>query len=266
MSEAIYPAGSVYDWIPKEQEEIKKPPRYVSKFRPAVILEHKLTKDAKKTMGPPKVELPSPDKYLKKHSKHPKPPEKSEDGHKTRTCAVRKPAVPRRTEKPLMGIQTKRNFLQTTVMFPMKPKAISVDTKEGHKQLLENSGLVPKYVMKKDYGEVPMYLQLRSEAERKAQAENQRLVREQNVLQRLTEEDHQAVLKGLKKKWDELHREYQGLPLLIDTPSKKTRKICLEEKMSQLEKDISFFESIVMSSGNPPPVAPSSVSVVESTH
>lgn len=26
-------------------------------------------------MGPPKVELPSPDKYLKKHSKHPKPPE-----------------------------------------------------------------------------------------------------------------------------------------------------------------------------------------------
>uniref|UniRef100_A0A3B3YKD9 Enkurin domain-containing protein n=1 Tax=Poecilia mexicana TaxID=48701 RepID=A0A3B3YKD9_9TELE len=159
----------------------------------------------------------------------------------TRTCAVRKPAVPRRTEKPLMGIQTKRDFLQTTVMFPMKPKAISVDTKEGHKQLLENSGLVPKYVMKKDYGEVPMYLQLR-EAERKAQAENQRRVREQNVLQRLTEEDHQAVLKGLKKKWDELHREYQGLPLLIDTPSKKTRKICLEEKMSQLEKDISFFE------------------------
>lgn len=48
--------------------------------------------------------------------------------------------------------------------------------------------------------------------------------------------------KGLKKKWDELHREYQGLPLIIDTPSKKTRKIRLEEKMSQLEKDISFFE------------------------
>uniref|UniRef100_A0A3B5MGL0 Enkurin domain-containing protein n=1 Tax=Xiphophorus couchianus TaxID=32473 RepID=A0A3B5MGL0_9TELE len=145
MSEAIYPAGSVYDWIPKEQEEIKKPPRYVSKFRPAVILEEKLTKDAKKTMGPPKVELPSPDKYLKKHSKHPKPPESKS----TRTCTVKKPMVPRRTEKPLMGIQTKRDFLQTTVMFPMKPKATSVDTKKGHKQLLENSGLVPKYVMKK---------------------------------------------------------------------------------------------------------------------
>ncbi|XP_054876958.1 enkurin-like isoform X2 [Poeciliopsis prolifica] len=236
MSEAIYPSGCVYDWIPKEQEEIKKPPR------PAIILEEKLNKDAKKTMGPPKVELPSPDKYLKKHSKQPKPPEKSDDGHKPRTCTVRKPTVPRRTEKPLMGIQTKRDFLQTTVMFPMKPKAISVDTKKGHKQLLENSGLVPKYVMKKDYGEVPTYLQLRSEAERKAREEDQTLAREQNVLERLTEEDHQAVLKGLKKKWDELHCEYQGLPLLIDTPSKKTRKIRLEEKMSQLEKDISFFE------------------------
>lgn len=47
----------------------------MSKFRPAVVLEKKLTKDVMKTMGPAKVELPSPDKYLKKHSKETKTPE-----------------------------------------------------------------------------------------------------------------------------------------------------------------------------------------------
>lgn len=48
------------------------PWRYMSKFRPAVVLEKKLVKDAMRTMGPAKVEVASPDKYLRKHSKEPK--------------------------------------------------------------------------------------------------------------------------------------------------------------------------------------------------
>ncbi len=54
----------------------------MSKYRPAVVLEEKSTKDAMRTMGPAKVEMPSPDKYLKKHSKEPKLP-KSEFSYKT---------------------------------------------------------------------------------------------------------------------------------------------------------------------------------------
>lgn len=49
--------------------------RYISKHRPAVVLEYKSTKDTMRTMGPAKVEVPLPDKYLKKHSKEPKLPE-----------------------------------------------------------------------------------------------------------------------------------------------------------------------------------------------
>ncbi|KAM4719070.1 enkurin [Anableps anableps] len=241
MSEVIYPPGSVYDWIPKQQDEIKKTPRYVSKHRPAIILEQKQSKYAKKTMGPPKVELPSPHKYLKKQSKNPEPPERSEHLHKTRSWTARKPLVPARTENPLMGIQTKRNFLQTAVMVPMKPKATCVDTKKGHKQLLENSGLLPKYIKKKDFGKVPAYLRRCREDEQKTQ-EYDCSVGEQKVVQQVSDKEHQAVLEGLKKKWDELQHEYQRLPLIIDTLSKKSTKIHLEEKMSQLEKDISFFE------------------------
>lgn len=47
----------------------------MSKYRPKVVHETKSNKDAMRTMGPVKLEVPSPDKYLKKHSKEPKLPE-----------------------------------------------------------------------------------------------------------------------------------------------------------------------------------------------
>ncbi|XP_072234663.1 enkurin [Leuresthes tenuis] len=246
MSGKMYPLESVYNCIPKEEKKIEKPPRYVSKFRPAVVLESKLTKDAMRMMGPAKLEMPSPDKYLKKHSKEAKLPEKpqpSKDAH--RTCTEKKPAVPSRTDPPPMGIQTQRDLNKTTIFVPVKPKPTYVDTNKGHKELLENSGLVPKYLLKKGYGETPLYLQQRNEAERRAQEENDRLIREQReqgAMHYLSDEDRQAVLQGLKKKWDTLHREYQGLSLIIDTLSKKAHKKQLEEAMKQLEQDINLFE------------------------
>lgn len=48
-----------------------------------------------------------------------------------------------------MGIHTKRNFIRTATAVSMKPQPTCVDTSKGHKQLLENSGLVPKYTKKK---------------------------------------------------------------------------------------------------------------------
>lgn len=65
------------------------------------------------------------------------------------TCAKKKPPVPLRTEMPPMGIHTKRDFLKTATVVPMKPQPTSVDSNKGHKQLLEDSGLVPKYIKKK---------------------------------------------------------------------------------------------------------------------
>ncbi|XP_047468026.1 enkurin [Mugil cephalus] len=244
MSDVIYPRESVYNLIPKEESPIQKPSRYVSKFRPNVVRESKSSKNAMRMMGPAKVEVPSPDKFLKKHSKEHKLPEKTHRS-KDACCTVRKPPVPARTDHPPMGIHTKRDFVKTTVAVPMKPQPISVDTHKGHKQPLENSGLVPKYIMKKDYGEVPEYLQQRNEEERRAQEEFNNFVREQReqgAMKHLSDEERQAVLEGLKSNWDKLHHEYQGLSLFIDTLSKKAHKERLEEAMKQLEKDISLFE------------------------
>lgn len=62
---------------------------------------------------------------------------------------MRKPPVPARTDNPLMGIHTKKDFIKTATVVPKKPQPTCVDTSKGHRQLLENSGLVPKYIMKK---------------------------------------------------------------------------------------------------------------------
>ncbi|XP_062848081.1 enkurin isoform X2 [Trichomycterus rosablanca] len=215
MSTIIQPTESIYNLIPREEEKTEKSARYTSKFREQVKQEKQQNKALNKTMGPAKVEMSSPDKYLLKHSKEPKLPEKQpfsyrDDGH------PRKPKLPEKTEQPLMGIQTKRNFVKTNVIenvmaVPCKPQPAYTDTKCGDKQMLENSGLVPKYIMKKDYGQSPEYLQQRRE-------------------------------EGLKKNWEELHHQYQVLSLVTDTTPKKHKKEQLEFEMKQLEKDIELIE------------------------
>uniref|UniRef100_A0A8C8DFV6 Uncharacterized protein n=1 Tax=Oryzias sinensis TaxID=183150 RepID=A0A8C8DFV6_9TELE len=151
MFGSMDPPENVYTLIPKEEEQIQKPPRYVSSFHPAVVSETKQIKDVMRTMGPAKVELPSPDKYLKKRCKELQLPEQSH-GPKgvSRACALtqRRPPVPARTDRPPMG-QTKAGFIKPAVTAPLKPTPVSVDSHKGHKQLLETSGLVPKYVTKK---------------------------------------------------------------------------------------------------------------------
>uniref|UniRef100_A0A8C3AU13 Uncharacterized protein n=1 Tax=Cyclopterus lumpus TaxID=8103 RepID=A0A8C3AU13_CYCLU len=90
---------------------------YMSKYRPIVVLENKSTKDA---MRPAKVRIP----------------------------LSAKPAVPVKTANPPMGIYTKRDFMRMATAVLMKPRPACVDTRSGHKQLLDNSGLVPEYIKK----------------------------------------------------------------------------------------------------------------------
>uniref|UniRef100_A0A3B3ZUV2 Enkurin domain-containing protein n=1 Tax=Periophthalmus magnuspinnatus TaxID=409849 RepID=A0A3B3ZUV2_9GOBI len=221
--------------------------RYVSKFRPAVVQEEKLPKRPMRTMGPAKVETPSPENFLKKHSKDPKlsdiqPCLCTPKGLDTDS---RKPPVPTRTEIPPMGIQTKRDFTKTCTFVTSKPKPISVDTYKGHKEVLENSGLVPKYIKKTDFGKVPTYLQKHNTEKKKAQEEYDNYVKEQRekqAMKQLSEEERRDILEGLKKNWDRIHHEYQGLSLVIDTWCKRAHKERLEADMKRLEKEMETFE------------------------
>ncbi|KAG5850445.1 enkurin-like [Anguilla anguilla] len=245
----IYPPESIYNLIPREEVRFETPPRYTSKFRDQVKQEKQSGKAAHRTMGPTKVETPSPEKFLRKHSKEPRLPEKKQfvymDGDK-----LRKPPIPARTEIPKMGVHSAKDFIRDNTIknllsAPRQPQPIYADTKHGDKQPLECSGLVPKYLKKKDYGQIPEYLLQRKVEEGRAQEEYDEYVKErvrQGAMKQLSDEERLSTLQGLKKNWEELHHQYQALSIVTDTGPKKYIKEKLEMQMKQLEKDIDLIE------------------------
>ncbi|XP_020607842.1 enkurin-like [Orbicella faveolata] len=162
----------------------------------------------------------------------------------------RRPAVPKHTEKPLMGLNSTKNHITTNAVenimsVPKKPEKKFADTRGGATHPLEPSGLTPKYVNKKDYGKTPAYLERRKAEVERAQMEYDAYVQErfrQGAMKNLTEEQRQDILDGLKKNWEELHHQYQGLSVVTDTAPKKARKERMEAEMKQLERDIETIE------------------------
>lgn len=66
----------------------------------------------------------------------------------------KRPPVPTTKEQPLMGLKTSKNFItnnavQNITSVPRMPQKVYVDTRGGHKNLLEPSGLEPVYVHRK---------------------------------------------------------------------------------------------------------------------
>ncbi|KAL5497331.1 hypothetical protein EMCRGX_G013791 [Ephydatia muelleri] len=239
---------SIYNLIPEVPPPEKKPPRHKSKFSESVKMEVKRNKSPDKTMGPAKVVVNSPNDYLRKHSKEPKLT--GDSTFKYPDSDSRKPSVPKHTEKPQMGTTSSKNFISTNVAtnvtaVPKKPTPKYVDTAMGDRFDLEKSGLVPKYLKKKEYGEVPAYLKQREQEMTEAQAEYDRLVKEsleKEAMAQLNDTKREEILEGLKKNWDDLHKQYQGLSVVTDTISKKARKEWMESQMRQLEHDIDTIE------------------------
>ena len=116
-----------------------------------------------------------PSDYLKKHSKDPKLPEKTSFKYSD----THKPHVPSLREKPQMADKSTKNFVTANAVANItavakKPLPKYVDDPSGATHLLESSGLVPKYLHKKEYGMVPSYIDQRKKEMEEAQAEYDR--------------------------------------------------------------------------------------------
>ncbi|XP_077597040.1 enkurin-like [Stigmatopora nigra] len=245
MAGDFFPLESIHNFIEKTVI-IEKPQRYVSKFRPTIVEETKPT-NYMKTMGPSKLEMPMPTNFLKKHSKEPRLPE-IKQGKSHYTCLVKKPSVPTGPFLPPVGTPPKRKA--TTPKGPKQAPCV-VDTNKGHKEChTKNTGLIPVYIRKKDYGEVPNYLLRRKAKHQRALDEynlNLKMQEQHETMKCLSDKECQDIIEGLKQKYSELNSEYLRLPFMIDTPSMKTKKVRLEAEMKQLEDDIKLldrFESI----------------------
>ena len=242
------PEESIYNLIPHTPPAVYKPPRYKSIHADRVQKHLRTNKMQTKTMGLAKVPQPDTQNYLKKNTTV-KPPKRCPSDEFERDT-TQKPPVPRHDEPPIMGTKTDKNFIKSNAMENMNSTAKKsdpkyVDSPSGTSHTLDPSGLVPKYVMKKEYGKVPGYLERRKDEQIQAQESYDHFVIEQQkagALKQLSDKDRQAVIDGLKKNWEDLYKQYQGLSVVTDTAPKKARKERLEAEMKRLEKDIEVME------------------------
>uniref|UniRef100_A0A8D2JEI2 Enkurin domain-containing protein n=1 Tax=Varanus komodoensis TaxID=61221 RepID=A0A8D2JEI2_VARKO len=198
------------------------------------------------TMGVPKLQVPTPRSFLRKHSREPKLPQRKDLGDKV----VLKPHVPKRTEHPIMGLRCEKDFITANVAEAMmsvakRPLRACVDVRTGDKFLVDDSGLVKKYLKKKDFGKTPSYIKKRKAEAREAQeAAAARLEqhRARKGLTRLSREERERVLQGLKQSWEQVNRAFQGLSVVVDTVPRRLRKEKMEAQMRQLERDVRALE------------------------
>lgn len=238
---------SIYNLVPRPEVPVQKPQRYQSRYNDAVKQFYDSIKSPHRTMGYYQTPLPAPQDYLKKHSKEPHIEKRSftypdEDR--------RKPPVPTLKEMLPKPAEPTKNFIKENVRnvlrtAPPKPIPKTVDTKNGDIVVLEFSGLVPKFCMKKEFGKTPKYIVQRKVDMDYSQKAYNDFIAEQRMKgapHKLTHEERNDLIKGLKENWSQLHHDYLGLSLVTDTLRKKARKERLEDQLHSLEQDINLLE------------------------
>jgi len=141
--------------------------------------------------------------------------------------------VPKRDEKPIHGLVSDKNFIvanavENILAAPKLPARQEQD-----------------FLKKKTYGKVPKYVtKIKQEIEDEYNLVREMQIEEQNERDRqrmlMPEEERQQLITALKKKWEELMRDYQKESHhgKLDTIGKKGRKEVLEAQMDQVEADI----------------------------
>jgi len=106
-----------------------------------------------------------------------------------------------------MGVRTEKNFVQTNALdvvmtVPKKPARNIVDDRFGDKYPIDQSGLAPKYIFKKNFGEVPLYIKTRREDMEKAKQEYQVYVSDyfrRGAMREMDDNERETIIDGLKK-------------------------------------------------------------------
>ena len=142
-------------------------------------------------------------------------------------------AVPKKDEKPIMGLVSDKNFIVSNAV----ENILAAPKLPGNNQR--------DFLKKKNFGKVPRYLQtIKKEIEdeyqlvREMQIEDEADMHRQKFL--MNDEEKQELIAALKKKWEVVHKEFQTLTHKnkLDTLSLKEKYERCERELNQLEKDI----------------------------
>lgn len=253
------PRENIQNWVQDEPEVAARPPRYNSKYGRGVAptastfglqgstrvpganrglgTQESLIVKRERSLGPAAPHNSNAGDFLRKGGKDvvstDMPPQFVRP-----LVRPKKPTVPARSEKPVMGLQTTKNFLVANAVENILAVPKKVDD--------EN----PRYVSKKDYGVVPAYLD-----DVKAAIEDEKAVLREYLEEEVNTTDEpmavempakerRALILKLKKKWDSVNHEYQKIShqTILDTINKLKKKEFFEATLESLEKTIEKLE------------------------
>eukprot|EP00742_Colponemidia_sp_Colp-10_P000458 GILJ01000499.1.p1 GENE.GILJ01000499.1~~GILJ01000499.1.p1 ORF type:complete len:274 (-),score=53.22 GILJ01000499.1:229-1050(-) len=186
------------------------------------------------TFGVPKGSLkPNSSTFLRKSPNQTSPQRETIRSDGGRIKEPRKPAVPTRDEKPLMGLATSKNFVTSNAVENILTAA---------KKPLDNT---KQFTKKVDYGRTPEYLQkikadINDEYEFIRKMQEAEEEQKRSTVRVLTDEERDALLQGLKAQWEKINSQYQLIThvVTLDTIGKVRRKEQYEQTLAQIEKDI----------------------------
>ena len=193
-----------------------------------------------KTFGYAEAPLLTPDNFLKRDEGIRFIRPRTSD---PRCCTSRRPPVPKHNELNQTIRDLNSNNEKDFKLFNIMRVKSAVTRSTGPKCFEQTP---PSYIFAPKYGKIPKYLkkineqQLAMELMAKQAVEHSK---EPKDVRRIPHEEKQQLLDGLKHNWNQLQKEYQRMPLLIDTIPKILRKTKLENKLKQLEKDICLLNS-----------------------
>jgi len=247
---------SIYDLVPPPEYVVPKSPMYRSKYSPNIpptastfgrttVGQAKVSNVAGYVddgaphvkpgarFGPKETHFSDPANHTLRNTRPELPPPTR---FQYSDQEVRKPGVPRANERPAMSKSNPRNFIVENAL-----TAIAAEPKRRQESKMD-------YTKKPDFGKTPTYLNdVKQEIAAEREYIRQLMAREQAEelakqprMRRLTDQERETMLFGLKARWEQVNKQYQTCTHIVnlDTFGKIRRKEQYETELSQLEKSI----------------------------
>lgn len=254
---------SIYNLIPREHIPVERPPMYRSRHDPLAppvgstfgthgstrpLGAGLLVKREHSVLGPKDAARPNPQDFLRKsHTTSEMVSEMKASMRAGQTGTFRyddqrRPAVPAREDKPVMGLRSNKNFITANAVGAILQVPPATDLGQ------------PNYLRKEDYGRVPVYLQQVKEEIRRENDMIDAYVRDQmsegsgrgeeGVYEEMPDIERQELITALKHKWGEVNKEYQKITHMVkvDSTGKLRRKERLESELKEIEADVQRLE------------------------
>lgn len=140
-------------------------------------------------------------------------------------------AVPKQTDKPVMGLKTEKNFVVANAVDNILAAPKQSKREEAPATLKRDMGQPPKYLQRVRAG---------VEAAREAAATLSAPAADpfDTKMRKLTETEKHVLIQGLQDRWAVLNKQFASLTFSLDTVTKVSRKEAQEAELERIEKSI----------------------------